>query len=186
MRTKNILLQVRDFADQAHGIQKRKYTPDRYIVHPIRVMEILKNYTSEIPVLAAALLHDVLEDTPVKKDELMHFLLTIMSEPESKKTLALVEELSDIYTKKAYPAYNRRKRKSLELGRMQKISPEAQTIKYADIIDNCQEIVQHDPDFARVFLNECKALLKKIQDGNPELYKIAMENVDRNLSLSRR
>ncbi len=60
-----VLEKVKEFADNAHGDQMRKYTPDRYIVHPIRVMEICREYDSRLPVLAAALLHDVLEDTKV-------------------------------------------------------------------------------------------------------------------------
>jgi len=60
-----VLEQVKDFADKAHGDQLRKYTPDRYIVHPMRVMLICQEYTDDSQILAAALLHDVLEDTPV-------------------------------------------------------------------------------------------------------------------------
>ena len=33
----DILLKVKDFADRAHGEQMRKYTPERYIVHPERL-----------------------------------------------------------------------------------------------------------------------------------------------------
>lgn len=54
-----VLEQIRDFADKAHGEQMRKYTPERYIVHPVRVMKICREYTDDITVLAAALLHDV-------------------------------------------------------------------------------------------------------------------------------
>jgi (p)ppGpp synthase/HD superfamily hydrolase len=73
-----ILQQVRDFADKAHGGQMRKYTPERYIVHPVRVMNICREYTSDVTILAAALLHDVIEDTPVKKEEIREFLLTLL------------------------------------------------------------------------------------------------------------
>ena len=38
-----ILAAIRKFADEAHGEQKRKYTPERYIVHPVRVMELVEN-----------------------------------------------------------------------------------------------------------------------------------------------
>ncbi|MGN6567929.1 MAG: hypothetical protein ACTHJ0_08255 [Flavipsychrobacter sp.] len=36
------LEEVIAFADKAHGSQMRKYTPERYIVHPIRVMELCR------------------------------------------------------------------------------------------------------------------------------------------------
>ena len=177
MNDNTILNKVRDFADQAHGKQLRKYTPDRYIVHPVRVMELLKEHTLEIPVLAAALLHDVLEDTPVTKDDMRIFLGTLMNTSMVEQTIKLVIELTDIYTKEEYPQWNRRKRKSLELERIAKTSSLAQTIKYADILDNCKEIVAHDRHFANVFLFECKRLLDVIDKGDEELYKKAKEVV---------
>jgi guanosine-3',5'-bis(diphosphate) 3'-pyrophosphohydrolase len=90
-----------------------------------------------------------------------------------------VEELTDIYVKKSYPRMNRRTRKAKELARMEHISADAQTIKYADIIDNCREIVTDDSDFAAVFLRECATLLDKVNQGNPQLYAQAQETVRR-------
>jgi (p)ppGpp synthase/HD superfamily hydrolase len=46
-----ILKQIIAFVDQAHGDQTRKYTPDRYVVHPVRVMRICQKYTDDLPVL---------------------------------------------------------------------------------------------------------------------------------------
>lgn len=66
-----ILEQIRDFADRAHGDQLRKYTPERYIVHPVRVMEQVQRITNDTTMLAAALLHDVLEDTATTADDIL-------------------------------------------------------------------------------------------------------------------
>ena len=49
------LEKVKQYADEAHGSQMRKYTPQRYIVHPIEVMEICSEYTNDLCILAAAL-----------------------------------------------------------------------------------------------------------------------------------
>ena len=173
-----VLEKVRDYADKAHGDQQRKYTPERYIVHPVRVMKICGSYTNELPVLAAALLHDVLEDTPVGEKELRQFLNTVMSEAEARQTTDLVVELTDVYTKTAYPRWNRRKRKLKESARIEQTGSQSQTVKYADIIDNCKEIVDHDPDFAGVFLRECKALLNVMDKGNPDLRAEALQTVE--------
>lgn len=173
-----VLEKVKDFADKAHGEQKRKYSPERYIVHPERVMKHCQQHTSSLPVLAAALLHDVLEDTTVKQRELHQFLCSVMSKDDAVKTTQLVEELTDVYTKTKYPRLNRRKRKQKEANRIEKTSPESQTIKYADIIDNCKEITIHDPEFAGLFLCECKMLLKRIPNGNKELLQKAIETVE--------
>jgi guanosine-3',5'-bis(diphosphate) 3'-pyrophosphohydrolase len=180
-----ILEKVELFADKAHSGQQRKYNIDPYIVHPIRVMEICKKYTDDVTILAAALLHDVLEDTPVTKDEMFQFLQSIMTKEEAERTLKLVVELTDVYIKKDYPHWNRRKRKSKEVERMEKISSEAQTIKYADIIDNSVEICSHDPGFGPKYLYESRTLLRKINKGNPELYKKALETIDMELSKKR-
>lgn len=178
----DLLQIIANFADQAHGGQTRKYAPDRYIVHPVRVMDGCRPFTNDISLLSAALLHDVLEDTPVTKDQLYGFLLTLMDPVHAEKTVSLVTELTDVYVKSKYPKLNRRQRKSKELARLEKTSPESQTIKYADIIDNAKEIVREDPDFAPVYLHECRAILRKLNKGNQELYKEAVRTVDEGLA----
>lgn len=61
----DILKNIEEFARQAHGDQQRKFADEPYIMHPIRVMQLCGEYASDLPVLSAALLHDVLEDTAV-------------------------------------------------------------------------------------------------------------------------
>jgi len=173
-----ILQHIIEFAHRAHGEQTRKYTPEPYIVHPIRVMELCKRVTDDICILAAALLHDVLEDTNVSRNELESFLESVLDAAIAERTLQLVVDLTDVYVKKDYPKLNRRTRKAKELVRLEKTSPDSQTIKYADIIDNSTEIVKHDPDFAKVFLYECKVNLKKLNKGNKELYNEAVTLVE--------
>lgn len=177
----NIIEQVKEFAGRAHGEQRRKFADEPYIAHPIRVMEICATYTKDVCILAAALLHDVLEDTPVTKEQINDFLLTIMEKNKTDRTLHLVDELTDRYVKANYPSWNRRKRKAMETERLVITSSDAQTIKYADIIDNSSEIVNQTDDFAGVFLRECKALLQKMDKGNPQLYQRALDTVNAGL-----
>lgn len=62
-----------DFATKAHDGQ---FDDDGlpYIMHPKQVYSILKNVTSDVIILQAALLHDILEDTNTVYYELwMHF-----------------------------------------------------------------------------------------------------------------
>ncbi|MES2702506.1 MAG: HD domain-containing protein [Bacteroidota bacterium] len=176
--TEYILDAIISFADNAHGSQMRKYTPDRYIVHPVRVMKTCQQYTNDITMLAAALLHDVLEDTPVTAAQITDFLLTLMDVDAARRTVALVHELTDEYIKAKYPGMNRRKRKELEFERLEQTSPDAQTIKYADIMDNCDDIVYDDAAFARKLIREYRALLKKIVKGNSQLYIKAVQVAD--------
>ena len=173
-----ILDKIRTFADEAHSGQKRKYSDEKYVAHPIRVTETVRDYTEELPVLAAALLHDVLEDTPVTKRKLGKFLETIMTKEDTAKTLKIVEELTDVFVTADYPGMNRRSRKNKEFDRLSQTSPEAQTIKYADIIDNLSDIGNDETDFALVYIREIKQLLQEIDKGNTLLYHRAMQAAD--------
>lgn len=169
------------FARQAHAGQMRKFADEPYIQHPIRVMEECRSRNGKLPVLCAALLHDVLEDTAVTPAELESFLKNNMPGPEALHTFELVTDLTDVYVKQAFPKLNRRTRKSKEKERMQTIHPDAQTVKYADIIDNCRNMASKEPDFAPRFLQECKALLAVMDKGDTVLRDKAMHIVNTEL-----
>ncbi len=172
-----ILEKVRQFAQEAHGDQQRKFSGDPYVNHLVRVMSMCREYTGDITMLSAALLHDVLEDTEVSADEMKEFLLSVMEKESAERTVALVKEMTDVYVKENYPKWNRRKRKQKEAERISHTSADSQTIKYADLIDNCTGMSKNDPEFAALFLRECRDLLKRIDKGDPRLYKRAIEVV---------
>jgi (p)ppGpp synthase/HD superfamily hydrolase len=173
-----VLEQIRDFADRAHGDQKRKYADERYIAHPLRVMETCSEFTSDITILAAALLHDVVEDTDTTKDDIHEFLVGIMDEKKAAKTVSIVEELTDQYTKKKYPLLNRYKRKAKEHERLGKTSADAQMIKYADLIDNTSDVTDNDPEFAPRYIAEAKDILRRMKKGNFRLRQRALTVVE--------
>jgi guanosine-3',5'-bis(diphosphate) 3'-pyrophosphohydrolase len=56
-------------AESAHSTQKR-YSGELYITHPLEVAKILSTFRLDYETIQAGLLHDVLEDTPVTKEEL--------------------------------------------------------------------------------------------------------------------
>ncbi|MHB1220626.1 MAG: RelA/SpoT family protein, partial [Gammaproteobacteria bacterium] len=58
------------FAKKAHGSQTRS-TGEPYITHPIAVAQILAQMRMDTPTLMAAILHDVIEDTPVNRNEII-------------------------------------------------------------------------------------------------------------------
>jgi (p)ppGpp synthase/HD superfamily hydrolase len=152
-------------ATQAHAGQVRKYTGEPYIVHPLEVMTIVRRAVGVTPeMLAASVLHDVLEDTPTSYGDLASRFGLV--------TAQLVYEL----TEPAVPG-NRSFRKETERWRLSKVSPVAKTIKLADLISNTQSITHHDPKFAEVYLAEKGALLNVLQDGDAGLFAIALRMV---------
>ena len=158
------LKKVLQFATDAHQGQKRKYSDEDYISHPIEVAKMVHYRSSgSVTMTAAALLHDVLEDTKVTHSELRLFLHTVFSVEIAEKVLSLVVELTDVYTHKDFPNYNRKERKRLEALRLFYVSNQAKEIKLADIEHNSESIEKHDPKFAKVFLEEKRQLLEYLE-----------------------
>ena len=60
----SLVLKAYEFACEAHKNDKRK-SGEPYVIHPINVAKILMEYGLDQTTVAAALLHDVVEDTPV-------------------------------------------------------------------------------------------------------------------------
>jgi (p)ppGpp synthase/HD superfamily hydrolase len=176
-----ILQQVQEFACQAHGDQRRKYADEPYIQHPIRVMDRCRAVSDRLPMLAAALLHDVLEDTGVTKEQLADFLSATMPEPDARDTFDLVVELTDVYTKSDFPQWNRRVRKDREKLRLATICEDAQTVKYADILDNAKDIAGAGTEFAARLLHEYQAVLTLLDKGDPVLRAKAITGVEAHL-----
>ncbi|MBM4199638.1 MAG: HD domain-containing protein, partial [Gammaproteobacteria bacterium] len=58
-----------EFGAEAHRGQKRK-TGEPYIAHPVAAAEVLANLRLDTDTIIAAILHDIIEDTPIAKEDL--------------------------------------------------------------------------------------------------------------------
>ena len=150
------------FATLAHGDQRRKYTGEMYIVHPIEVMEIVKTVPHDDAMLAAALLHDVVEDTDVTLEEIRTSF--------GDDVASLVDDLTDVSKPEDG---NRKTRKALDREHSAQSSARAQTIKLADLISNSRDILENDPHFAKVYLAEKELLLEVLTKGDKSLHEQA-------------
>jgi (p)ppGpp synthase/HD superfamily hydrolase len=156
----DIVARADAFAARAHsGINhKRKYTGDDYIVHPREVAAIVASVPHTPEMLAAALLHDTVEDTGVS--------IHTIREEFGPVVAKLVADLTDVSTP---GGGNRAIRKGIDLAHTAGASPQAKTIKLADLISNTASIVAHDPNFARVYLKEKAAMLEVMSQGDATL-----------------
>lgn len=160
----NLVQRADAFAEKAHDDVKqvRKYTGEPYINHPREVRAILKKYASGAispEQEAAALLHDTVEDTNVTAADVEQEFGSDVAKLVS--WLTDVSQLSD---------GNRKIRKNIDLQHSAAAPAEAQSIKLADLISNSISIVQHDQNFAKVYLREKAALMQVLKQGDPGLY----------------
>lgn len=161
---------VLEFVKFKHRHQQRRYTGKPYWVHLVAVAEIVSEYQPEL--IEIALCHDLVEDTDCTESELRTFLASHSYTDEETNFIASgVMDLTDVYTHENYPELNRAERKKKEAERLGNISAAAQTVKYADLIDNSSSIVEHDENFAKVFLREKSAILRGMRQGHPKLLK---------------
>ncbi len=66
----NVFEKAVDFAMQAHAGQTRK-DGSVYILHPLEVAVIIGSMTDDLELLAAGVLHDTVEDTPVTAEDIL-------------------------------------------------------------------------------------------------------------------
>lgn len=147
------------FAAYAHRNQTRKYTGEPYFTHPMAVAQSVQNDNADEATIAAALLHDVLEDTETTYDELVKEF--------GEEVAFMVLELTDVYTHEKFPTLNRDMRKRMEAERLGHVSDRAKHIKRADMANNAASIQQNDPKFWRVYEVEQQRLLDAL-DGKPQ------------------
>jgi len=171
--------QARVFATAAHAAVKqvRKYTFEPYIVHPAEVANIVATVPHTDVMLAAAYLHDTVEDTGVTIEDITREF--------GHEVAALVSWLTDVSTPEDG---NRAVRKAIDREHTAQAPAEAQTVKCCDLIANTKSIVKHDPAFARVYLAEKRELLAVLTRANPvilaEAYTVLDES-ERALQLSK-
>jgi (p)ppGpp synthase/HD superfamily hydrolase len=140
--TQDVLTKAKFFATVSHGGQMRKDKKTPYIVHPERVVKTLEDIgVGDREILAAAYLHDVLEDTKSKIDEFPERVKKIVSE--------LTNTLSD---------------KNNYISSFGNKSKEAILIKLADRYDNLTDgsKTMGEP-WLKKYLDSTKLLLKSTE-----------------------
>lgn len=121
-----------EFATKAHEGQLRKGTKRPYIVHPVEVGDIVSTLTNDEEVIAAAILHDTVEDCEQVTEE-------ILREEFGDRVADLVMHESEDKSK------TWKERKTATIERLKNIPLEAKYIALADKLSNMRDI---DRDYA--------------------------------------
>jgi (p)ppGpp synthase/HD superfamily hydrolase len=154
---------ARVFALAAHaGIgQLRKYNNERYTVHTERVAFLVWGPGRMLPAIVAHL-HDVIEDTKVTYE--------ILVEEFGVSVADVVMQVSKVSKPEGG---NRKRRNKLDFEHFARGGYEAQTVKFADIIDNLTDIVAQDPGYAVKYKAEKRQLLSMMHGGDRALWQRA-------------
>lgn len=128
-------VQAVNFAARKHRNQKRKGADgEPYINHPLEVLNLLTGVgkVEDFDILIAAVLHDTIEDTETKEEEIAELF--------GGEVCAMVLEVTD---DKSLP---KAERKRLQIEHAPRISRGAKQIKLADKISNVRDITENPPD----------------------------------------
>lgn len=161
-----LLIAAAAFAADKHRDQRRE---DRdaspYINHPIQLAHVLKaeGGICDLDVLAAALLHDTVEDTDATPEEIEHRF--------GPRIAHIVMEVTD---DKSLP---RAERKRIQIERAPAISHEAKLIKLADKICNLRDLLINPPlewsqERTAEYFDWAKAVIDGLRGTSPALEQI--------------
>ncbi len=132
-RPSDLITRASAFAHERHQGQTRKgIAAEPYITHVQAVVDLVTQFGADEETIAAAWLHDVVEDCPPTT-------LKDIEEMFGARVAAMVAELSDD------KSIEKAERKRLQIANAHKKSPQACLIKFADKINNVQAMVSSPP-----------------------------------------
>jgi (p)ppGpp synthase/HD superfamily hydrolase len=155
------------YARLAHKGQTRKYTGVPYISHPERVARRVSEFTNDKNVVAAAWLHDTIEDCGITYDELM--------EEFNKEVADIVWNLTN--PSKWYPELSRTDRKKMDREHLKQCSEKVQLIKCIDRIDNLNEMKEAENSFKLLYSKESILLSEVLDKVRPKELVYELRNL---------
>ena len=130
---KDLIIRAEQFAQERHYGQFRKgAAKEPYIIHLEEVSSLVKNYGGSDEVIAAAWLHDTIEDCPPTNSQ-------ELERNFGKKVAGIVSELTDD------KSLSKQERKLLQLENARYKSQEAALVKLADKTSNIGALIKSPP-----------------------------------------
>lgn len=120
------------YAVKAHSGTERRGKGFPYIVHPMEAVEIVATMTSDQELLAAAALHDVVEDTPATVEDIRAAF--------GDRIARLVEEESDKCVEGRSEDASWHERKQAAIDRLAKAPRDAKMVALGDKLSNMRAI----------------------------------------------
>lgn len=164
------ILRTAAYAAKAHAGVVRKFGGEPYITHPLDVAGIVADAGGSEEMVMAALLHDVVEDTPITIEEI--------KETFGEKVASLVFDMTKV---SKLSDGDRETRKAMDLAHTAKVSAEAATIKLADLISNSRSVVGMSKAFAKMYTLENFKVLAALSHGDVNLHARVGEMLAYNL-----
>lgn len=158
-----LILRAAAFAADRHRLQRRKDADaSPYINHPLALADILarEGGIEDATVIAAALLHDTVEDTETTIEEIEAAF--------GGRVAAIVAEVTD---DKSLP---KEERKRLQVAKARGKSPGAQLVKLADKISNLRDLVAAPPanwsdERKRAYFEWARSVIDELRGVSPPL-----------------
>ena len=122
------------FAVEAHHDTERKGKGFPYIVHPLEAVAIVATITPDQELLAAAALHDTVEDTPTTVEDIRRLFGSRVAE--------LVDTDSDVDVQGANRAESWHLRKQVAIDRLAQASRDAKIVAIGDKLSNMRAIAR--------------------------------------------
>lgn len=155
---------AKTLAEEWHAGEVRNFTDgEAYIAHPIAVANLVAEVSSRWELQAAAYLHDVLEcRDDLRSDREAIILLNL-----GQAVLDLVHEVTNPSRRSDG---NRATRKAIDRAHLAKASPDGQTLRLADAVDNFSSLEERNPRFALDYAEEKRLILPLTIEGSPVLH----------------
>ena len=122
------------FAVHAHAGTERRGKGYPYIIHPMEAMEIVATMTADQELLAAAALHDTVEDTEVTVEQLKAEF--------GERIASLVADESDVMPEGLTEEASWHQRKQAAINRLSKASHDAKMVALGDKLSNIRAIAR--------------------------------------------
>ncbi len=169
-----VLIDALAFSAEKHKYQRRKGSLKiPYINHPIKVCQLLiKCGETDLTILTAALLHDVLEDTDTTYQEI--------EDQFGKEVALIVQEVTDDMQ------LPKRIRKKLQIENAPFLSTPAKLIKIADKACNMYDLINYPIywtkkrkrayfEWSKQVFDSCKNINNQLDEHFNEVYQIGMK-----------